>query len=249
MKEFDEQSLTEFDGRQDGGPIYIAREGKVYDVTASKLWKTGTHMNLHKAGRDLTAEFSAAPHGEEVFERVQQVGTLKAKEDTVDDHLPPWLAQFLSRYVFFRRHPHPMLVHYPIVFMFSATGFTLLALITGNTTFETTGLHCLAAGLLFTPLTMITGFLTWWINYRARPMQSITIKIWTSFLLLLDAGFIFVWRLLNPEILHHRGSDFILYIVLLCGLIPLVSIVGWFGAQLTFPLAREKKKDTGRQKE
>lgn len=242
MKKFETQSLSDFDGSKEGGSVYVAREGKVYDVSSSKLWKTGTHMNRHKAGQDLSLDFSAAPHGEEVFERFTQVGILVEKESaSAEKHLPPWLEFFLGRNIFFRRHPHPMLVHYPIVFMFSTTGFTLLALMTGNMSFEITALHCLGAGLIFTPLAMTTGFLTWWFNYQARPMLPVTIKIWTSLLLLLDAGIVFSWRLLRPEILSRRGIDFILYMVLVCALVPLVSIVGWFGAQLTFPLEKKKK--------
>ncbi len=248
MKKFEAQSLADFDGSKEGGSVYIAREGKVYDVSSSKLWKAGTHMNRHKAGRDLSLDFSAAPHGEEVFERFPQVGVLVEKEDASAQHLPPWLELLLGRNVFFRRHPHPMLVHYPIVFMFSSTGFTLLALITGNMSFEITALHCLGAGLIFIPLAMATGFLTWWFNYQARPMQSVTIKIWTSLLLLLDAGTVFSWRLLEPEILSREGIDFVLYMVLVCALAPLVSIVGWFGAQLTFPLGKKEKNEIAPQK-
>jgi len=242
MKEFETQSLADFDGSKEGGAVYIAREGKVYDVSSSKLWEAGTHMNRHKAGQDLSLDFEAAPHGEEVFERVPQVGILVEKEAASTQNLPPWLKLFLGRNVFFRRHPHPMLVHYPIVFMFSATGFTLLALITGKMSFETTALHCLGAGLIFTPLAMVTGFMTWWFNYQARPMLPVTIKIWTSFLLLLDAGAVFSWRLLEPGILNRGGIDFVLYMVLVLALVPLVSIVGWFGATLTFPLEKKNKK-------
>ena len=242
MKKFELQALAEFDGRKEGGPIYIARDGKVFDVTASKLWQTGIHMKRHQAGQDLTADFSAAPHGEEVFERFPQIGVLVEKSDAIDQRLPHWLARFLNRYAFFKRHPHPMLVHYPIVFMFSTTGFVLLALITGNRSFETTALHCLGASLIFTPLAMATGFLTWWINYEARPMRPVHIKIWSSLLLLLDGAIVFTWRLLAPDILINRGPDNFLYIFLICSLVPLVSIIGWFGAQLTFPLANEKNK-------
>jgi predicted heme/steroid binding protein/uncharacterized membrane protein len=245
MKEFDQQSLTEFDGSKDDAPVYIAREGKVYDVTASKLWKTGMHMNRHKAGLDLTAEFPAAPHGEEVFERFPQIGVLGDKKGAAENQLPLWLTKFLNRYIFFKRHPHPMLVHYPIVFMFSAPGFLLLALITGNRSFEVTALHCLGAGLIFMPLTMASGFLTWWINYHGKPIRPVTIKIWTSFILLLVAFILFTWRMMAPDILSRGGSDSFFYIFLVCTLAPLVSIIGWFGAKLTFPLAREGKKGAG----
>jgi predicted heme/steroid binding protein/uncharacterized membrane protein len=238
MKEFDQQTLAECDGR-DGKPIYVARDGKVFDVSESKLWKGGQHMKRHQAGRDLSDQFPAAPHGEEVFERVAQVGTLAGQRDEIDDRLPSWLVRILTRNALFRRHPHPMFVHYPIVFMFSTTGFVLLALITSNRSFETTALHCLGAGLLFTPLAMVTGFLTWWINYQARPMRPVRIKIVLSFLLLLDAVILFIWRFSVPDILYDPGFGGYLYLFLICALIPITSIVGWYGATLTFPLSNK----------
>lgn len=243
MNKFDKHSLAEFDGSKGDGHVYIGRAGKVYDVSTSKLWKTGVHMNRHKAGRDLTADFSAAPHGEEVFERFPQIGTLTETPEAVHQQLPSWLVRFLQRNVVFRSHPHPMLVHFPIVFMFATPSFILLALATGNRTFETTALHCLGAGLIFTPLAMATGFLTWWMNYLGRPIRAVHIKIWTSFLLLVDAAIVFSWRLLTPDILIQHSPGTYYYIFLVCALIPLVGIIGWFGAQLTFPMNHEKEKD------
>jgi predicted heme/steroid binding protein/uncharacterized membrane protein len=244
MQEFDQETLAEFNGSQEDGPIYIARNGKVFDVSGSKLWQTGMHMKRHQAGRDLTADFTAAPHGEEVFAKFTQVGVLVDKGVGDGQQLPTWLSSFLDRYPFFRRHPHPMLIHYPIVFMFGAAGFMLLALLTGSRSFETTAFHCLGAGLIFIPPAMGTGFLTWWINYRARPLRPVHIKIWCSLLLLLDCAILFTWRLLEPDILMHRVSASYFYIFLVCALVPIVSVIGWFGAQLTFPLATGKNKGT-----
>ena len=42
MKEFDPESLEEFDG-QKGRPCYVAVHGKVYDLSDSGLWKGGGH--------------------------------------------------------------------------------------------------------------------------------------------------------------------------------------------------------------
>ena len=80
MQEFDPESFSRFDGKE-GRPVYIAHQGKVFDVTNSKLWKTGEHMKRHPAGRDLTAEIGAAPHGTEVLERYPQVGVIKKTEE------------------------------------------------------------------------------------------------------------------------------------------------------------------------
>lgn len=240
MKEFDSETLAAFNGKQEGKPVYVAREGKVFDVSASKLWKGGTHMKRHQAGNDLSVDFAAAPHGEEVFERVVQVGVLKQASDRgAGRALPAWLDSILTRFPFLVRHPHPMLVHYPIVFMLSVTGFTLLALATGDMSFATTALHCLAAALLFTPLAIATGLFTWWLNYQAKPMREVRIKIWCSSILLVMAAIAFAWRLMVPDILRRAGMAHLGYLFLICLPVPLVSVIGWFGAKLTFPLGKK----------
>ena len=143
---------------------------------ASNLWKTGTHMNRHPAGRDLTADIGAAPHGPEVLDRYPQVGTLTTTGGT-DRSLPEPLERLLERFPVLRRHPHPMVVHFPIVFAISPVLFYLLYRITGAVAFEATAFHCLGAGLLFCVPAILTGFLTWWLNYQARPLRPVLIKI------------------------------------------------------------------------
>jgi len=77
-RQFTAAELAEFDGR-DGRAAYIAYGGAVYDVSASFLWKGGQHQGGHVAGRDLTAELDAAPHGPEMLESCPVVGRLKAE--------------------------------------------------------------------------------------------------------------------------------------------------------------------------
>mgnify|MGYP000630560413 CR=1 FL=1 len=71
MKEFDLESLAVFNGK-DGQPVYIAHKGRVFDVSSSKLWKTGLHMKRHPAGRDLSTDIGSAPHGVELLEKFPQ---------------------------------------------------------------------------------------------------------------------------------------------------------------------------------
>jgi predicted heme/steroid binding protein len=75
-KVFDPLSMQAFDGKNDS-PAFIAYKGKVYDMTALNLWKTGSHMK-HQAGVDLTDAISKAPHGEEKLESVPVAGTYDA---------------------------------------------------------------------------------------------------------------------------------------------------------------------------
>ena len=237
MKKFDLESLSQFNGK-DGKPVYIAYQDRVVDVSNSKLWKTGLHMKRHQAGTDLTTDVEAAPHGVEVLDRYPQVGILKKKEEA-GKPMPAALSRLLERFPILRRHPHPMLVHFPIVFMFSPTLFNFLYLVTGIKSFETTAWHCLGGGILSAPLTIGTGYFTWWLNYLAKPMRPVSIKIRFSILLLAISILAFIWRILNPEVLTSSNGGSILYFLLILSLVPVVTVIGWFGASLTFPL--EKK--------
>ncbi len=236
MKELDRESLKEFNGK-DGKPIYVAFKGRVIDVTNSKFWKTGVHMKRHPSATDLTADIEAAPHGPEVLDRYPQVAVLKEKEET-GRPMPKWLEGLLSRFPILRRHPHPMVVHFPIVFSFTPALFLFLFLITEYRPFETTALHCLGGGIFFAPLAILTGYFTWWLNYLAKPMRPITIKICFSTLLWGFFILAFIYRLLNPGILFSLSAGSILYLLLVFSLIPFATVVGWFGATLTFPVEK-----------
>ena len=60
---------------QDREEIWVAFQGRIYDVTKSRLWRKGKHYE-HWAGQDLTEELADAPHTHEVFLRFEQVGSL-----------------------------------------------------------------------------------------------------------------------------------------------------------------------------
>ncbi len=237
MEEIDPKELPKFNGK-DGNPVYIVHRGRVFDVSASKLWKTGLHMNRHQAGKDLTTDIQAAPHGLDVLERYPQVAIVRP-EPPAEKPIPKSLDSLLKRFPLLRRHPHPMTIHFPIVFMFSAPLFTILYLLTGIGSFETTGRHCLGAGLLFTPVAIGTGYYTWWLNYQARSLRPVRIKKKVSLILLGTALIAMLWRILDPAVVISPGPARWIYLILVFSLLPLVSIMGWFGAQMTFPVERE----------
>jgi predicted heme/steroid binding protein len=61
---------------QDRPEIWVAFDGKIFDMTTSKLWKNGKHYE-HWAGQDLTEELIDAPHSAKVFEKFEPIGQLK----------------------------------------------------------------------------------------------------------------------------------------------------------------------------
>jgi uncharacterized membrane protein len=179
----------------------------------------------------------AAPHETDVLERYPQVGVLKKVVD--EREIPQLIDWLISRFPFFRRHPHPMTVHFPIVFMLSTTVFNLLYLITGVKAFETTAFHCLGGGILFTVVAIATGVYTWWLNYMAKMLKPVKVKIPLSLLMLAFAVVVFIWRVTVPDVMDSLQGPGIIYLVLVVSLSVFITIIGWNGAAMTFPFEKE----------
>ncbi len=80
MKEFTKEEVAQYNGKN-GNPVYVIHKGKVYDVSASFLWKGGTHQVLHSAGVDLTNALEQAPHGADVLENFPVVGIIQKADE------------------------------------------------------------------------------------------------------------------------------------------------------------------------
>ncbi len=235
-RRFTPQELAGFDGT-DGKPTYVAYKGVVYDVSASRLWKAGKHMNRHHAGGDMGLDLAQAPHAPAVLERFPRVGVLEAEAlapEPVANRVPPFVSRYMKRFPMLKRHPHPMTVHFPIAFCVVAPVCLVLALATGWTGFDAAMLVLLGACLLFTPVAIVTGLFTWWLNYASATIRPIIVKLVATPILFLVVLWAFVTRLKTPDFLAHPGDHLGLILAVLA-LFPLVSLVGWFGAALTFP--------------
>jgi predicted heme/steroid binding protein/uncharacterized membrane protein len=240
-KEFDKDELAVNDGK-DGRPIYICHGNRVIDVSTSPLWAGGLHMGRHGAGKDLTVDIESAPHGLEVLERYPQAGRFNEKPGRTDAHLPESLSLFLARHPFFRRHPHPATVHFPIVLSACVTAFSILYALTGDHSFDKTSFYCLIGSLFFTPVAVVTGLLTWWINYMARRMRPTSIKQIMSLFMLIVLAVLFVWRIVSPdpmEVLVGRG---LIYFALVLTLGPTAIVTSYYGGTLTFPLEKASRE-------
>ena len=68
------KQLKQYNGK-DKPQMYVAVNGKIYDVTHVKHWAGGTHHN-HHAGTDLTDQMKNSPHGNSVLKWLHVVGKL-----------------------------------------------------------------------------------------------------------------------------------------------------------------------------
>jgi predicted heme/steroid binding protein len=84
------EELAGYDGRE-GRPAYVAVHGKIYDFTGSRLWATGSHLQQHQAGQDLTEALLKAPHVRAVVERFPVVGQIEEPAPQPAPAVARWL--------------------------------------------------------------------------------------------------------------------------------------------------------------
>ncbi len=224
---FTPEELSLYNGKN-GNPAYVVVDGTVYDVSAGIHWKGGTHEDIHRAGTDLTAELQSAPHGREVLRNSPRVGILQREKQWI----PPFLITLITRYPILRRHPHPFLVHFPMVFLFGGAIFILLHVVRPQRApFEKMAFAMLIMGLLFTPPAIATGLWTWWIVYSLKMVPQILYKITLSIILLLTGVACLLLRIGHPFERTTRGWT---YFALMLFLAADGLTIGYFGGQLTY---------------
>ena len=136
---------------------------------------------------------------------------------------PAWGSRLLGRCPRLKRWPHPAVVHFPIVFMWSTTFFALLYLWTGNQSFESTSFHCLGGGVLTTPGAILTGLATQRLNFPGENGR-LALERRLSWLLLALAVTAFIWRAANSRVLLDLKGANLLYLALILTLTPLVTV-------------------------
>ena len=226
MKEFTPEDLAQFNG-QDDRPAYVAMNGKVYDVSGSKLWRKGQHMKRHDAGTDLSASLAQAPHGEEVLERVTQVGVIQSAAPARSGGDAPAWAQWLLAF-----HPHPILVHFPQAFLSFAPVFLILFYALGNPSFERTAFYLLVTGSVMAVPTIATGFFHWIYKYARAAGGVYKFKIWMSLVAL-------VFSACTAAVHAARGvlpaaPVDIPVLALYLGIVPLIAALGHAGGIIVF---------------
>lgn len=235
MKTFSMEEISRSDGK-DGRPSLVVVDGQAYDVSTSKRWVGGLHMRRHQAGADLSSDLRAAPHGLEMLERVELVGKVIESTKEKSSGIKGIIEAFLVKYPFFRRHPHPAIVHFPLGLLLVAPLMEVAAVFTDSSATEWAAYLMLAIGSITIPGAIITGYLTWWLNYEALDTTIIKTKRYLAWIALLLA----ITALLTRSFLISdplRLTDLLVavYLVDMVAVSALIGCIGFLGGKLTFP--------------
>ncbi|GIT97532.1 2-oxoacid:acceptor oxidoreductase subunit alpha [Sulfurovum sp. TSL1] len=232
------EQLKQFNGKNDQ-KAYFAYKGNVYDVTDSPLWENGMHEGLHEAGVDLTDALANAPHAEEVFSKFEIVDTLDNYAEKVqngedeNENRRDWV-RWYRKY-----HPHPMLVHFPIALHLFAAGMDLIFLFQPKASFAAAVFYTFFVSTVLGVFTILSGMLSWWINYRLALTHILRMKLTFSVITLI-LGIIGIVIYLNyPDVAYSTAFPGIVYhgTILLTGIT--VIVLGYYGGKLTWPDTNE----------
>ena len=235
MKKFSLEEIENSDGKN-GAPAIVVVKEKVYDVSASPKWKGGLHMRRHQAGKDLTVDIGSAPHGIEVLERVQMVGVYQTSRRVDISGNRAKVEAFLEKHPFFRRHPHPAIVHFPLALLMLASFLEILAIWTSSGRTEWAAYLVLTIGFASLPVAIATGYFTWWINYEAKENPIVKQKRRLAWLTLALVGLALVTRtFLLADLLNISDPRLLIYLVFVLSQSAFVAKIGFLGGKLTFP--------------
>lgn len=231
-RRFTPEELAQYDGKE-GRPAYVAYKSKVYDVTASKLWRNGKHVNAHFAGSDLTTSMPAAPHEEDVMEKFAVVGTVQIPADRPFSS-PPRIVQLILD-----RHPHPISVHFPIGLGLVAALFQFLGLLYGQQpiayTFKQVAFWNLIICAIGTPPAIATGTLSWIYNYSMVWTPIYRMKVGLSVVLVVLAAAALIIHFAALQNAQHAGAWYWAYSAIVMAMGPVVVGLGYYGGKITFP--------------
>ncbi|HEY5531083.1 MAG TPA: DUF2231 domain-containing protein [Candidatus Anoxymicrobiaceae bacterium] len=152
----------------------------------------------------------------------------------VDERVPAFLQVLLERFPIFRREPHLATIHFPLVFAVVTPLFDVLYVLRpGKTALEKTSFNLLVLGVLATPVAMITGLFTWWLNFKATLTRPVKVKMSAALLLLADMIALLTWRLSDRRVMDTPGRSRTAYLGLSISMPILATILGRFGGKLS----------------
>src|SRR4030042_1598760 len=224
-KPISEDELSKNDG-QETRPAYVAFNGKVYYVSGSRLWASGLHQRRHKAGQNLTSELSSAPHDENVLQRFKVVGRFEQNAGT---ELHPLLKFYLNL------HPHPITTHFPIALILATAAFLIVYSLTGIEGVAASAYYSFLAGVIMSPITVVTGIISWWFNYGHKGSKIFTWKASISVLLIvLGVTSAILWAMNRHALINGEaiGWTYFSLVLIMSGL---VISLGKLGGDIVVP--------------
>lgn len=128
---------------------------------------------------------------------------------------------------------HAVAAHFSNGLIPVAVLYLMLAIPTGNIYFEHTVEHLIVIVLMAVPVSFFSGIYDWKTKYRAAKAPIFIKKIRLSGLLFVLCASAVGIRLGIPEVMISRGTEHWLYLFILFSMLPVVTMLGYYGGKLS----------------
>jgi uncharacterized membrane protein len=131
-------------------------------------------------------------------------------------------------------HPHPVFIHFPIALFIFGALMQSLFLVTGDGSFELSAFYSITFATASILPTVVTGMLSWWINYENELSSVFKNKLVFSAILVFVTVFAVTTRFFIPEISFRDDLLFYLYNASVLLNVPVVLIIAYNGGRVVW---------------
>lgn len=110
----------------------------------------------------------------------------------------------------------------------------LLAFVTGDVFLDRTVLHLLLIAACMIPVSFVSGVRDWRLKFRGARVPIFSRKIWLTGMLFALVSAAVITRLVRPELIREWGPASWIYAGCVLGAVPVVVLLGHYGAKLTY---------------
>jgi len=137
---------------------------------------------------------------------------------------------------------HAIAAHFSNGLIPVAVLYLILTLATANSYFEHTVEHLILIVILAIPVSFFSGIHDWKTKYRGAKAPLFIKKIRLSYLLFALCASAVAIRLTAPDVMNQQGIEHWLYLATLFSMLPVVTLLGYYGGKLSAQSKQPTKK-------
>ena len=133
-----------------------------------------------------------------------------------------------------RLHGHPISVHIPngllpvsVLFIILASLFSIKGMVTAAT-------YNMGVVALSMPVVLFSGWVDWQNRFSGAITNVFSVKIACGIVVTVTAWFLFIWLLVNPEVVTTPQSSRVAFFGINLIMLAAAGTAGWYGGKLVF---------------
>ena len=131
-------------------------------------------------------------------------------------------------------HGHPITVHLPNGLLPVTIVFIFLSALFNSQGMATAAAYNMGAVALAMPLVLFSGWVDWQNRFNGAMTQVFSVKIVCGIIVTVTAWILFIWLLVNPEVIHNAHPLRVAFFVINLIMLAAATTAGWYGGKLVF---------------